>query len=97
MFGLFGSNWTGVNQFRRSAVVASMKSATVSPPSVERKQFPYWKQANTLFTLVGLIRFSSPSPPTYSLNPSPPQDRSEPLSWAPPETLVTSCGLIAAL
>ena len=44
--GLLGSNWSGVNQLRRSEVVAPSWLDEL-PPLVDRVQNPYWLQANT--------------------------------------------------
>jgi hypothetical protein len=43
---LAGSNWSGVNQFRRLDTVAPMGVEEL-PPFVDRSQEPYWLQANT--------------------------------------------------
>src|SRR5207248_3094652 len=87
--GLFGSNTMGVTQLRRSDTVGP-NPLLVFPPSVDRLHAPFCEQEYTLFWLDGSIRFVVPSPPPIALNGVPPQLRSEPLSWAPPLTRVTS-------
>src|SRR5262247_3018634 len=49
--------------------------------------------ANTLLKSTGLMRFIIPSPPRYPFQSVLPQDRSDPLSWVPPEARLTSCAL----
>src|SRR2546430_10893613 len=83
--GLEGSNAMGVSQLRRSDTVAP-NPAELFPPSVERLHAPNCEHEYTRFWFVGSIRFVVPSPPPIAFHDGVPQDRREPLSWAPPLT-----------
>src|SRR5262245_11291215 len=90
VFGAPGAISIGDTQLNRVPANRLRIPCMLLPPLSDRAHPPFCEQANTLLKSTGLMRFIIPSPPRYPFQSVLPQDRSDPLSWVPPEARLTA-------